>query len=61
MQNFLINNYQLKLTTNTLANKQIKIKFHKNILMVLFNPNNIDIQNLLIKNNITFRPFLYLS
>lgn len=56
MHYYLINNYQIKITTNLLTNKQIKIKFNKNKLIILFNPSNINIPKLLTKNNITYKP-----
>jgi hypothetical protein len=56
MHYYLINNYQIKLTTNLLTNNQIKIKFNKNKLIILFNPSDIDISKLLTKNYITYKP-----
>ena len=53
--NYLINNYQIQLTTNLLTNNYINIQFHKNKLIIKSNPSNIDITKLLTKNNITFK------
>jgi len=58
---YLINNYQIQLTTKLLINKQINIKFHKNKLYIKLNPNNIDIPKLLTKNNITYSSCLNLN
>jgi hypothetical protein len=52
---YLINNYQIKLTTNLLTNNYINIKFINNKLIIKSNPSNIDITKLLTKNNITFK------
>ena len=52
---YLINNYQIKLTTNLLTNNYINIKFINNKLIIKSNPSNIDIPKLLTKNNITFK------
>ena len=56
MHYYLINNYQIKLTTKLLTNNQIKIKFNKNKLIILFNPSDINIPKLLTKNYITYKP-----
>lgn len=58
---YLINNYQIQLTTNLLTNKQINIKFYKNKLYIKLNPNNINIPKLLTKNNITYKTCLNLN
>ena len=58
---YLINNYQIQLTTKLLTNKHINIQFHKNKLYIKLNPNNIDISNLLTKNNITYTTCLNLD
>lgn len=52
---YLINNYQIQLTTKLLTNKQINIKFINNKLIIKSNPSNINISKLLTNNNITFK------
>ena len=52
---YLINNYQIQLTTKLLTNKQINVQFINNKLIIKLNPSNIDITKLLTKNNITFK------
>ncbi len=52
---YIINKYQIKLTTNLLTNKHINIKFISNKLFIISNPSNININKLLTKNNITYK------
>jgi len=50
-----INKFQIKLTTNLLTNNYINIKFISNKLFIISNPSNINITQLLTKNNITYK------
>ncbi len=52
---YIINKFQIKLTTNLLTNNYINIKFLNNKLNIINNPSNINIPKLLTKNNITFK------
>ena len=52
---YIINKYQIKLTTNLLTNNYINIKFISNKLFIISNPSNINITKLLNKNNITYK------
>ena len=52
---YIINKYQIKLTTNLLTNNYINIKFLNNKLYIISNPSNINISKLLTKNNITYK------
>ena len=52
---YLINKNQIKLTTNLLTNKQINIQFINNKLIIKLNPSDINIPEILTKNNITFQ------
>ena len=63
---YLINQNQIKLTTNLLTNKQINIQFINNKLIIKLNPSDIDISDLLTKNYIKFKvslskPQIYLT
>ena len=65
---YKINNYQIKLTTNLLTNNHINIKFINNTLIIITNPFNININNLLNKHYIKYKltgasivAFLFLS
>lgn len=52
---YKINNYQIKLTTNLLTNNHINIKFINNKLIIITNPFNININNLLNKHYIKYK------
>ena len=52
---YIINKYQIKLTTNLLKNIFINFKFLNNKLLIINNPSNINISKLLTKNNITYK------
>lgn len=52
---YLINKNQIKLTTDLLTNKQINIQFINNKLIIKLNPSDINIPEILTKNNITFK------
>ena len=52
---YIINKYQIKLTTNLLTNNYINIITLNNKLKIINNPSNIDIPKLLTKNFITFK------
>jgi hypothetical protein len=52
---YIINKYQIKLTTNLLTNNHINIKFINNKLLIINNPTNINITKLLTKNNIIYK------
>ena len=52
---YKINNYQIKLTTNLLTNNHINIKFINNTLIIITNPFNININNLLNKHYIKYK------
>ena len=58
---YIINKYQIKLTTNLLTNNYINIKFINNKLLIINNPSNINISKLLTKNNITYKTCLNLD
>ena len=51
----LINKNQIQLTTKLLTTNHINIQFVNNRLIIKLNPSNIDIADLLTKNNITFK------
>ena len=51
----IINKNQIQLTTKLLTNNHINMQFVNNRLIIKFNPSNIDITDLLTKNNITFK------
>ena len=51
----LINKNQIQLTTKLLTTNHINIQFVNNRLIIKLNPSNIDITDLLTKNNITFK------
>ena len=51
----LINKNQIQLATKLLTTNHINIQFVNNRLIIKLNPSNIDITDLLTKNNITFK------
>ena len=52
---YIINKYQIKLTTNLLTNNHINVRFINNKLLIISNPSDIDISKLLENNYITFK------
>jgi len=52
---YIINKFQIQLTTKTLTNNYISLQFINNKLIILNNPSDIEIPKLLSKNNITYK------
>ena len=52
---YIINKFQIQLSTKILTNNYISLQFINNKLIILNNPSNIDVPKLLTKNNITYK------